>query len=501
VEVVQAEARTEAGGADRRRTTVLVVDDDEGFQETIALYMRRHRVLVAYNGWQAREQLLRHHIDVVLLDLGLPDTDGMDLLKQIRAERDDVEIIVVTSQADFPKAVRAGQLGAFDFLPKTLESYQQINEHLQRALENRKRRRAEMLARTDEVLATALELLEDTTSNELRDKLQLLRQVSPTPLTILIEGESGVGKELIARYIHIASTRSSAPFVPVNMAAIPSTLLESTLFGHEKGAFTSADRQRLGKFELADGGTLFLDEIGELEPAAQAKLLRALQERAIERLGGAEPSPIDVRVVAATNKDLEDQVRQGRFREDLWYRLNVVRVRIPPLRQRRTDIPALIGLLALKHARLMGREVPIFTDEAVEALGEYNWPGNVRELENLVMRMVALYPGRKIRLADIPVEYCVERLGKLAMWTSARDKDVDRSLYSMARDHFERYFVRHMVERCGGNKAEAARRLGVAYATVKNKMDRAGSSGDGHGDEEPEAEPTSGRAAKKNTIP
>jgi transcriptional regulator with GAF, ATPase, and Fis domain len=254
------------------------------------------------------------------------------------------------------------------------------------------------------------------------------------------------------------------------MAAIPSTLIESTLFGHEKGAFTSADRQRLGKFELADGGTLFLDEVGDLEPAAQAKLLRALQEREVDRIGGAEPAPVDVRVVAATNKDLEAEVVAGRFREDLWFRLNVVRLRVPPLRNRRADIAPLIKLLADRHSRNMGREGPHFTQDALQALSSYGWPGNVRELENLVMRMVALHPGGNVRLSDIPVEYCVEHLGKLAIYHARRSKGESRSIYSLACEHFECWFVRHMVERCGGNMAEAARRLGVAYATVKNKM-------------------------------
>jgi two-component system, NtrC family, response regulator HydG len=256
----------------------------------------------------------------------------------------------------------------------------------------------------------------------------------------------------------------------VNVAAVPAGLIEAMLFGHEKGAYTGADRQRLGKFELAEGGTLFLDEVGELEPAAQVKLLRALQEREIERIGANEPAPVDVRVVAATNKDLEQEVIAGRFREDLWYRLNVVRLRVPPLRARRSDIPELIRLLASRHALAMHRPAPRFTEEAMQALSAYAWPGNVRELENLVMRMIALHPGGTVRLADVPVEYCVEQLSNLALWSAQREREANqRSIYQMACAHFEQFFVRHMVERCGGNKAEAARRLGVSYATVKNK--------------------------------
>ncbi len=451
---------------------MLVVDDEPAFQEMVARYLTSYRRITAYNGYQAMQALAKHHVDVVLLDLNLPDTTGLKLLREIRAERDDVEIIIITSHTEIANAVSCVKAGAFDFLAKSYENYQQIGEHVQRALENRKRRRSDILARADDNLREAFTLLEQTCSPELAEIVRVLRQVAGTPLTVLIEGESGVGKELLARYVHLHSERAAAPFVPVNVAAIPSTLMEATLFGHEKGAFTSADRQRLGKFELADGGTLFLDEIAELELAAQAKLLRALQEREIERIGAAEPTPIDVRVVAATNKDLEGAVVAGRFREDLWYRLNVVRLRVPPLRSRPDDVPALIELLARRHAHAMGRLAPTFTQETLAALASYRWPGNVRELENLIMRLVALHPGATIRGLDIPVEYCTEHLGKLAATSAEREKTINkRSLYELACDHFERFFVRHMIERCGGNKAEAARRLGVSYSTIKNKLD------------------------------
>ncbi len=458
--------------AKARRTTVLVVDDEQAFHETVSRFLEPYRKISAYNGWQGLQALKDHHVDVVLLDLNLPDTTGLKLLKEIRAERDDVEIIIVTSHAEIKNAVSCVKAGAFDFMAKSYENYQQMGDHVERALEHRRRRRAEILIRADDNLRDSIELMEQTRSPEMAEINRILRQVAGTPLTVLIEGESGVGKEILARYLHLQSERARFPFVAVNVAAVPSTLIESTLFGHEKGAFTSADRQRLGKFELAEGGTLFLDEIGELEPAAQVKLLRALQEREIERIGSPEPSPVDVRVVAATNKDLEQEVIEGRFREDLWYRLNVVRMRVPPLRQRRQDIPKLIGLLAERHARNMGRQAPSFTEESLRTLTAYSWPGNIRELENLVMRLIALHPGGTIRMVDIPVEYCVEQLSNMALWYAKRERESQsRSIYSMARDHFEHFFVRHMVERCGGNKAEAARRLGVSYATVKNKMD------------------------------
>jgi DNA-binding NtrC family response regulator len=405
---------------------------------------------------------------VVLLDLKLPDISGMDLLARIRAEREDVEVIIVTSHAELPVAVRCMKAGAFDFLAKSYENYQSIGEHVERALEHRRRRRGAILARSEGELRDAIDLLERTRSTEMAERVALLRQIAPTPLTVLVEGESGVGKELLARFLHARSDRAAGPFVPVNMAAIPPSLLESTLFGHEKGAFTSADRQRLGKFELAEGGTLFFDEVGELEQAAQAKLLRALQERQVERLGGREPSPVDVRVIAATNKDLEAEVVAGRFREDLWYRLNVVRVKVPPLRQRREDVPALVELLGRRAARTMHRAPPRFSEGALGALAAYPWPGNVRELENLVMRLVALHPGREIGLSDLPVEVCLDHLSALALARVTQGEGPE--LYALAREHFERYLAQHMVDRCGGNKAEAARRLGISYSTLKAKL-------------------------------
>ena len=305
-------------------------------------------------------------------------------------------------------------------------------------------------------------------------------------LDLCLLGETGTGKTHTAKLIHDLRPRSGRPMVSVNCAELSLSLIESELFGHEKGAFTGAACSKEGTFEAAAGGTLFLDEIGELEAAAQVKILRALQEREIERIGSREPAPVDVRVVAATNKDLEQEVIEGRFREDLWFRLNVVRLKVPPLRQRKQDVPALIRLLAERHSRQMGRPAPIFTAEALRALSAYSWPGNVRELENLVMRLIALRPGKTIRMVDIPVEYCVEELSNMALHFAKRERESQsRSIYSMACDHFEHFFVRHMVERCGGNKAEAARRLGVSYATVKNKMDIRDIAADDPGDEEP----------------
>ncbi len=457
---------------DPARTTVLVVDDEPRFHETIARYLTGYRRLSAYNAAQARKLLAKHHVDVVLLDLGLPDISGVELLREWRSERDDFEVVVVTCHTDLANAVDCVKAGAFDFVAKTMESYQRIGDHVERALDNRRRKRSLVEARGgDGPLREGLAQIERSSSPEMRELVRELKMVAPTTLTVMLEGESGVGKELLARWTHQLSPRAQGPFVAINMAAVPGTLLESVLFGHEKGAFTGADRQRLGKFELADGGTLFLDEISELDLTFQAKLLRALQEREIERIGGAEPVPVDLRIIAATNQDLEAMVMAGKFRQDLWFRLNVMRVRVPPLRQRANDIPDLVDLLARRHAAAMSREAPRFRPEALAALREYTWPGNVRELENLVMRMVALHPGAEIGLEDIPPEYCLEHFGKLALSHAQASTDrLEPSMYHQAMHHFERYLVRQAVDRCNGNKAEAARILGISYSSLKVKF-------------------------------
>jgi DNA-binding NtrC family response regulator len=455
-----------------RRATLLVVDDEESVHEVIGQSVQGYRILNAYNGWQTVEMLEEHHVDVVLLDLNLPDTTGLKLLDTIRAERDDVEVIVVTAHSEIPTAVEAVKKGAFDFLAKTYENYQRLGEHIERALVHRRHKRERLEAHTKlEWLRVAFQLLERSKSPSVQAMVQLARQVTDTPLTVLIEGESGVGKEIMAAYIHAHSERAGGPFVAVNLATVPAALMESHLFGHVKGAFTGAERAHIGKFEYADGGTLFLDEVGELSNEVQVKLLRVLQEREVERLGARESSPIDVRVLAATNKNLAAEVKAGRFREDLFYRLNVVRIPVPPLRHRLEDLPDLVRLLARKHSGIMGRATPTFSRDALRVLINNDWPGNIRELENLVMRLVAIRPGKAIVADDIPPEYCLPSLHKLADRAARRGghKDEER-LYFLARDQFERYLVRYMVNRHKGDKRSAARALGVSLSTIKEKL-------------------------------
>ncbi len=450
---------------------VLLVDDEDLIHDVVDGLLRGYRVFHARDGRQALAILRRQRMDVVLLDLNLPDIDGLQLIEGIRAECGDVEVLVLTGCSDVRHAVEAVKGGAFDFLTKTPETYRRLGEHIEQALLHRKRCREQVAAAfRNRWLGEAFELLERSRSPVMSGVMTLARRIADTPITVLIEGESGVGKEILAHYIHAHSRRAAEPFVGAHLAAMPASLLESYLFGHVKGAFTGADRARAGKFEMANGGTLFLDEIGELDANAQVKILRVLQEREVERIGASEAAPVDVRVVAATNKNLNDEVKARRFREDLYYRLNVIRIEMPPLRQRPEDIPMLLDLFAAKHASIMGREPLRFAPDAIAILENYAWPGNVRELENLVMRLVAVHASQEVMAEDIPPEYCMATLHQLAERAlRAGVQGSEDRLYFLAREQFERYLVRLMVNRFQGDKRAAARALGVSYSTVKEK--------------------------------
>jgi DNA-binding NtrC family response regulator len=302
-----------------RLVSVLVVDDEESFHEIVRRNMPAsdYRLISVYAGWQALEALARHHVDVCLLDIKLNDVKGEKLLPQLLAEWPDLEVVIITSHAEYRLAVECTKAGAFDFLTKSTENFETLAAHIDRAIEHRRTKRAEQAQRADDAHAASVAQMESSKSPAMLQLVDLLRKVAPTPLPLLLQGESGVGKEALARFVHRQSRRPRGAFVAVNVAAIAPAMIESTLFGHEKGAFTGADRQRIGKFELADRGTLFLDEIADLDPTHQATLLRVLQEREVERLGAAEPSPVDVRLNGAAHKDLETEVAEGRFREDL----------------------------------------------------------------------------------------------------------------------------------------------------------------------------------------
>jgi DNA-binding NtrC family response regulator len=448
------------------RGTVLIVDDEDGVRESVrAVLEDTCEVLLAANGAQALEVLRGHEVDLVMLDHKMPGDSGIDVLPRLMAADASIVVVLATALRDVHLAVEAMRRGAYDYLTKPFDA-DEILMVVERGLEKRALER--------EVVSLRSALAEGTPATaagfagmvgrhpEMLRIYELIGQVAATPATVLITGESGTGKELIARAVHHQSDRRGAPFVAINVAAIPETLIESELFGHERGAFTGAHARRLGRFELAHGGTVFLDEIGSLRLDLQAKLLRALQEREIERLGGSRPVPVDVRILAATNVNLRQAVKERTFREDLFYRLNVVPIHVPPLRERREDIARLARHFVRKISRESHRDVSDVSTGALDALTRYGWPGNVRELENVIHRAVVLARGPVIQLQDVPLD--------VAMPETSRLEETAATPLREACDHFERQYVLRVLERVHWNVSRAARMLGVHRNTILTKL-------------------------------
>ena len=449
------------------RPVILVVDDDSGVRESFRLILEDHyEVIDVPDGPQALDVLRASQVDLVLLDIRLPEMDGIEVLERIKAIDEGLEVILVTAVKTVRTAVAAMKLGAFDYLTKPFEE-DELLALCRRALEKRSLEREGTFLRGE--LARARDFEEIVGTHPAMQKLfRLIGQVARTTATVLVTGESGTGKELIARAIHRQGPRRDKPFVPVNPAAVAETLIESELFGHEKGAFTGAYQRKLGKLELAQGGSLFLDEIGMLKAELQAKLLRVLQEREIERVGGTRAIKIDVRVIAATNVDLKQAVARGAFREDLYYRLNVVPIEVPPLRERIEDLPLLVEHFVRQYGQQFGKRVQGLSPEALTALSEYRWPGNVRELQNVVERCVVLADGPLIGLNDLPLDVLLPDHRLLV-------RKADRLPLKDATEAFEHQIVLQVLERVKGNQSEAARILGVHRNSLKRLLERWGS--------------------------
>jgi DNA-binding NtrC family response regulator len=449
-----------------RRGTVLVVDDEEGVRASIrAILEGTCEVLEAETGADALELLRAREVDLVMLDQRMPGEPGIDVLPRVKAADPSTVVVLATAVHDVRTAVEALKRGAYDYITKPFD-VDDILMLVERALEKRALERQVLCLRS--ALAPSGVATSDGFEGlvgrhpEMVRIYQLITQIAATPATVLITGESGTGKELVARAVHQRSERSGQPFVAINVAAIPEGLLESELFGHEKGAFTGAIGRRLGKFELAHGGTIFLDEIGSLRLDLQTKLLRALQEREVERLGASRPVAIDVRVLAATNVNLRQAVRDRAFRDDLYYRLSVVPIHVPPLRERRDDIPRLVEHFVRKFARESHRDVRGVSAGAIDALMRYDWPGNVRELENVIHRAVVLAGGPVVHLQDVPLDVAMPETVSVL----ARDTVPLRE----ACDQFERQYVLRTLERLQWNVSRAARQLGVHRNTVLAKL-------------------------------
>jgi two-component system response regulator HydG len=443
--------------------TLLIADDDPGLRESLERTLTRegYRVVLASDGRAALERVQAGGIDLIVTDLRMPGLTGLDLLRAAKAIMPDVDVILLTAFGTVEEAVKAMKDGAYDFLTKPFRR-EQLIKLIDKALERRD------LIEQNRALKKQLEDLRAKgqmigASPSWRRMLTLVEQVADSSATILIQGESGTGKELVARSIHERSARHSGPFVAVNCAALPETLLESELFGYEKGAFTGAGSRKEGRFDLANGGTLFLDEVADLSLVTQPKILRVLQEGEFERLGGTRTLQVDVRILAATNQDLSEMVKDKRFREDLYYRLNVITVRVPPLRERPEDIRVLAQHYLRVYSAKNGRKLDGFTAEALERLEAYAWPGNVRELENLVERSVLLARKDRIDAEDLPEE---------VMGVKRPPRDAILELIGTPLADVEQRLLDETLRITGGNKTQAAKLLGIDVRTVARKLER-----------------------------
>jgi DNA-binding NtrC family response regulator len=443
--------------------TVLVVDDDEGMRDTLTSILKREfRVLRVATGEAALAVLNKDEVDIVLLDVALPGISGFEVLQIVKENYGLVEVIVISEVSEIETAVQAIKHGAYHYVTKDFD-FDQLRSIIRTASERQNLNR--------QVLALSAQVADESgrefivgPSRLTRDIVDLVHKIAKLSATVLILGESGTGKELLARLIHREAGEPDAPFIAINLAAIPKELVESTLFGHEKGSFTGALKQQLGKFELASNGTLFLDEIGDLRLDLQSKLLRAIQEGEIERVGGEKPIKTSFRLIAATNIDLEKAVKEGRFREDLYYRINVIPVKMPPLRERSEDIPQLAEFFLTRYNVRFHKRIAGITESTMAMLRKYWWPGNIRELENLVERLVAVNDKEYIDEEDLPLEFHFAQLEPQGQRSD--------SLFEDATNTFERNFIVRALEKCGWNVTATSEYLGVPLSTLKYKMDK-----------------------------
>ncbi len=447
---------------------ILVIDDEAAQRDAIAGFLRKKgfSLATAASGREGVAHVRDHHIDLVLTDYKMPDITGEDVLQEIHGINPMIPVVVITAYGSVERAVGIMKKGAFDYVQKPVDldelllTIERAREHAMLVSENRLLREqlAERYSFSNIISHSA----------ELEEVLNTAGRVAASTASVLVRGESGTGKELVARAIHQASPRKDKPFVVVNCAAITESLFESELFGHEKGAFTGAERQRIGKFEQASGGTLFIDEVGDIPLAIQVKLLRALQFGQIERVGGNETLELDVRIVAATNRDLEEMMRSGEFREDLFYRLNVVTITIPPLRERRSDVAPLVQEFTRKYAELNGKEVDGISAEAMDALMRHSFPGNVRELENIIQRAVVMSRGQTITTRDLPPD-----IGA----TTERGTTAPDSLFALGNlneklEQLEKILIEQALEATVGNQVKAAELLGISERTLRYKLSK-----------------------------
>jgi DNA-binding NtrC family response regulator len=444
--------------------TILVVDDEPAQREILAGHLRKKKytVLQAGSADEASSLIRKNSVDIILTDYRMPDKTGYDLLKEVKSVNPSVCVVLITAFGTIEGAVAAIREGAYDYLTKPID-LEQLDLLLRRVQERNRLLSENRLLKEQLAEKFSSEGIVSQ-SSEMDSVMNVAGRVAQSNASVLLRGESGTGKELIARFIHFSGDRKDKPFIAVNCGALNENLLESELFGHEKGAFTGADRQRRGRFEMANSGTIFLDEIGDVTPATQVKLLRVLQEHQIERAGGNETIDVDVRVIAATNRDLEEAIRKGQFREDLFYRLNVVSIEIPPLRKRRTDIAPLLDFFLNLYAKENRRKKLSFSKEALDLLLQYDYPGNVREMQNILQRAVILSRKETIIADDLPA---IVKKGK-----SESELGMTEKPQSMTDEveRLEKKMILDALQAWNGNQSKAAKALGISERNLRYRL-------------------------------
>ena len=463
--------------------TILIVDDDKSIRYSLKRMLEeKYSILTAQNGEEALDRIKEGSPDLILMDIKMPGRGGIEILKEIKSMDPKSLVILMTAYGTTDTAIEAMKFGAFDYILKPFP-IPKMKGLVEKAISLRKLMK-EGVVYASEVEIEGVEEHIVGSSSKMQEIYKIIGQVAPSDVTVLLRGESGTGKELFARAIYHHSLRSNQPFLPINCAAIPDTLLESELFGQEKGAFTGATSRRIGKLEQCHGGTIFLDEIGDMSLSTQAKILRVIQDKSFERLGGRETIKVDVRFIVATNKDLEEAISNGRFREDLYYRLNVVSIRIPPLRERREDIPDLVSYFLKKFNRELKKKIVGITPETMERITSYGWPGNVRQLENVLKRAIVLCQGQWILDDQILLEIGEERK---EVEEGLKKKTFEDLLYSLfeellktpaIQENFdmvsaiEKELILRALQKTNGNQVQAAQLLGMNRSTLRGKMER-----------------------------
>ncbi|RMG66730.1 MAG: sigma-54-dependent Fis family transcriptional regulator [Calditrichaeota bacterium] len=456
------------------KSTILVIDDEPAILKVMAANLQRegYRVELAQSAEEGLRTLQEKQIDTIIVDYLMPGMTGLDFLAELNRRQLDIPVVVITAHGSIEHAVLAMQRGAVNYLTKPV-NYDELISVVHKAVERQQLRNEVLRLRREVSSRYGFDQIVGQ-NHQMRRIFDLITEVADTDATVLIRGETGTGKELIARALHFNSPRKHRAFVRVNCAALSETLLESELFGHEKGAFTGAIRTRIGRFEQAEGGTMFFDEVGDIPPSIQAKLLRVLQEKEFERVGGNKTIQVDVRIIAATNKNLEEEVARGRFREDLFYRLNVIPIHLPPLRERLDDLPLLVSHFLKLYAEKFKKPVRDISPEALSRLMVHDWPGNVRELENVIERAVIIEKQEVITLPTI--QRCLQPKSEASFRYFINEEVPLKTLKEEFLRQFEREYIIRLLRKCQGNIAEAARRAGMHYKNFYQKMQRYGIS-------------------------